>query len=135
MFRGCSGDVPGMFRGFFAVNTENLTFQKNMAAIQKGDTPNGPIQNRILTIYGKPGTGKTFISVLFASVHKRIYSNVIIKHHGKIVSNTIQNIDDIEKIQFSNIKGIVILDEGGINVNARRSSSEQNMEFGKLGML
>ena len=51
------------------------------------------------------------------------------------MSNTIQNIDDIEKIQFSNIKGIVILDEGGINVNARRSSSEQNMEFGKLGML
>ena len=93
------------------------------------------IQNKIFTIYGKPGTGKTFFATMLASAYRRIYANVEIRRHGKIVSNRIENIADLEHIHFSPIKGIVIIDEGGVNVNARQSMSEGNMEFGKLGML
>jgi len=94
-----------------------------------------PIQNSIITIYGKPWAWKTFFAVMLASFHKRIYSNVLIKHNGKQISNTIHSIDDLEKIDFSEIKWIVIIDEWWVNANARRSSSEQNLEFGRLAML
>jgi len=70
------------------------------------------IQNKIFTIYGKPGTGKTFFATMLASAYRRIYANVVIKRHGKVVSNQIENISDLEYIQFSPIKGIVIIDEG-----------------------
>lgn len=41
--------------------------------------PQQIIQNRIYTIYGKPGKGKTLFATFLASFHKRIYSNYSIK--------------------------------------------------------
>lgn len=93
------------------------------------------IKNRIITIYWEPWAWKTFFAVYLASLHTRIYSNVLVLRNGKQVSNTIKSIEDLEKIEFSEVKGIVIIDEWGVNNNARRSSSEQNMEFWRLAML
>lgn len=93
------------------------------------------IQNEIYTIYWKPWKWKTFFAAYLASIHKRIYANFEIMFKGKQVANIIWNIDDIEKIDYSDMKGVVVLDEGGINLNARRSMSDANMEFWKLGML
>ncbi len=93
------------------------------------------IRNQIYTIYWKPGTGKTYMATYLASFHKRIYANYSIKFKGREVANIITNIDDIEKIDYSDVKGVVVIDEGWINLNARRSSSEANMEFWRLGML
>ena len=93
------------------------------------------IRNEIYTIFGKPGAGKTFFATYMASFHRRIYANYEIRRHGKLVNNMIRTIDDVERVPFSLEKGIVIIDEGGINANARRSSSDANMEFGRLAML
>lgn len=51
------------------------------------------------------------------------------------VSNDIKCIDDIEKISFNETKGIVVLDESGLNINSRQSSSAENMQYARLGML
>jgi len=47
----------------------------------------------------------------------------------------INHIDDLEKIQFSENKQMTVIDEGGVNNNARRSSSDANLLFWKLAML
>lgn len=90
---------------------------------------NQVIQNKIYTIYGKPGTGKTWISVVFAAQYQIIYSNFAVFLNGRKVSNDIVNIEDLEAIQFNPTKSCFIMDEGGVNNNARRSSSDANMEF------
>jgi hypothetical protein len=33
------------------------------------------------------------------------------------------------KLEYSDVKGVLVLDEMGVNANARRSSSDANMEF------
>lgn len=93
------------------------------------------IQNKIYTIYWKPGTWKTWISVVFAAQYPIIYSTLKIFLNGKKISNDIRSIDDLERIQFHPEKSIFIMDEGGVNNNSRRSSSDANMEFWKLAML
>jgi hypothetical protein len=93
------------------------------------------IQNKIIRIVGKPGQGKTYFAVFLASFYPRIYSNVDIFHHGKKINVSIQNMGDVENINFEETKGVVLLDEGGININARKSMSDANFEFAKLGML
>ena len=86
-------------------------------------------------IQGRPGEGKTFLATFIASAYTRIYSNVEILENGKPISNYIKNIDDLKKIEFSSVKGVAILDEGGININARDSQSKENRVYGELGML
>jgi hypothetical protein len=53
---------------------------------------------------------------------------------GKIIkkSNRIECVGDLENIDYSDQKGIAILDEGGINISSRRSMSDTNLEFLKL---
>lgn len=51
------------------------------------------------------------------------------------VNNHIDNIDDLKKIEFSPIKWVIVLDEWGVNINARRSSSDDNRIYGELWML
>lgn len=100
----------------------------------------GIIKNKIITVYGDPGSWKTLISVFFVAYFylcwvDRIYSNVEYKYKGRVIGKSIKDIKDIERIKFSEVKGLVILDEWGLNVNSRRSMSNDNMEYGKLGML
>lgn len=47
----------------------------------------------------------------------------------------IETIDDLFQFWFSPEKWLVIIDEVGLNNNARRSMSEGNLEFGRLWML
>lgn len=70
-----------------------------------------------------------------AAHYKRIYANLTITRHGRSVCNTYSSLEEIENIPFSPIKGILILDEGGVNNNARTSMSDTNLFFGHLAML
>lgn len=80
-----------------------------------------------------------------ASNYRLIYSNFeIFKGEVDIngsmlyehkVSNDIKTMSDIEKIEYNEVKGVVVLDESGLNINSRRSASEDNMEYARLGML
>ena len=103
------------------------------------------VQNKIIGIYGLPWQGKTFFATYLASQYKIIYSNVeIMKWVVDInenlitnikVNNDIKTILDVEKIEYNDTKGIVVLDESGLNINSRRSASEDNMEYARIGML
>jgi len=94
------------------------------------------IRNRIILIQWRPWEGKTFLAVMMCSAYERIYSNVnIVDWNGKSISNYIKDIWDVGKIQYSNTKWVILLDEGGVNINARRSWSEDNRIYGELGML
>lgn len=93
------------------------------------------IQNSIYTVYGKPWYGKTLFCLVSASSYKIIYSNFRIYLNGKQVSNDITSIEDLDSLVFNPTKSVFIMDEGGVNNNARRSSSDANMEFWKLAML
>lgn len=86
-------------------------------------------------ITGRPWEGKTFFATFLTSFYSRIYSNIEIERDWKKITTYIANIRDIKKIRYSDVKGVILLDEGGINVNARRSGSEENKEYGELAML
>ena len=55
--------------------------------------------------------------------------------NSKKINVTIQNIGDLENIPFDESKGIVVIEEAGVNISARKSMSDSNAEFAKLGML
>ena len=96
------------------------------------------LQNRIVRIHGDPWTGKTFFACFIAADYGRIYANFEIydkARPGKTRNGKIASLYEIDKIKYSPNKGIVILDEGGLNVNSRRSSSNENLEAAKLAML
>lgn len=104
------------------------------------------IQNKIISVYGLPWQGKTFFATYLASQYRLIYSNVkmskgvtsyqsdIVSHYVD-VSNDIRTIQDIERISYSDTKGVVVLDESGLNINSRQSSSSENMQYARLWML
>lgn len=94
------------------------------------------IKNKIILILGKPGEGKTFLAHFIASNYKRIYSNVnFLDDKWNVVNEHIKNIEDLKEIWFSPEKWVIVLDEWGVNINARRSSSDDNRVYGELGML
>lgn len=93
------------------------------------------IQNKIIRIVGKPWQGKSIFSFFLASFYPRIYSNIDYYRNGKKINTTIQNLWDVESIKYSDEKGVVVLEEWGVNINARKSMSDANFEFAKLGML
>lgn len=94
------------------------------------------VRNKIVLILGRPGEGKSFLSVFMASVYPRIYSNIaILDKSWKTISNYIKNLEDVSKISFSPKKWVIVLDEWWINLNARDSMSSQNREFWELGIL
>ena len=93
------------------------------------------IKNKIITIVWRPGEWKTFFAVFLASFYERIISNVEIMKNNKKLNFSIRNLWDVENIKFLEKKGVVLLDEWWINVNARESMSWSNKEFWQLAML
>jgi len=95
------------------------------------------IQNKIISIIGFPGSWKTFLSAFlsFGYPVDRIFANLDIKKYNKQVSKRINNIDDLQCIKFNERKGLLILDELGINANSRRSMTDQNLKFGEIAIL
>ena len=81
------------------------------------------------------GRGKTFFSVMMASHYRRIYSNFDITLRWKSVTNIFTEKKQLQKIEYSDTKGIILLDEEWLNNNSRRSSSESNMEFAEVLVL
>jgi len=92
-----------------------------------------------MNIYGLPGAGKTFFAVFLDQFYDRVISNIEITRDGKKHNQTISSISDLQihvpKKEPHPVKWLVVIDEGWINNNARRSMSESNLEFGQLAML
>lgn len=100
------------------------------------------IQNKIIVILGDPGKGKTLISSYYTYWYfinnRNIFSNVDYFYQKKEywpVNYRISTIGDLEKIEFQKEKGLIVMDESGVNINSRRSMSEQNLEISKLTFL
>lgn len=94
------------------------------------------INVRSVLIFWDPWKGKTAIAVVMADDYERIYSNVDIFRDGKQINKRIDYMKDIEKIKFDpKHRGVIIVDEMWVNWNARKSQSQENMDFGKLDML
>lgn len=90
------------------------------------------ITNRIYCISWLTGSWKTLLASIISMRYMRIYSNIEFIKNKKIVSNTADSISQIQAIPFHDTKGILIQDEAGINMNARRSMSSENQEFNKM---
>lgn len=88
-----------------------------------------------MNIYGLPGSGKTFFASFIAQFYPRVLSNIRIKKNWKQFTKDITTIDDLFAFPFDERKWLVIIDEWGVNNNARRSMSEWNLEMWKLAML
>jgi len=99
------------------------------------------IQNKVINIFGKPWTGKTFFASYIAYFYfltwGRIFSNVdfFYKKNPIRVNKKIKQISDIKYIEFQEKKWIIIIDESWLNINSRRSISNQNMEFAEMVFL
>lgn len=93
------------------------------------------IQNRIYLVSWLPGTGKSIFIRFLCNFYPIIYSNLEMKTNGIKINNTILNIDDIIFVPYDDEKGIVVMEESGINVSSRLSLTEENREISKLCML
>ena len=96
-----------------------------------------PIRNKTIVIVGKPGSGKSLIASYFLSHYKRQYANWSIYYpkQDKPRNGIVKSIKEIDRIRFSPTKGVIGMDESGVNLNSRRSSSDDNIEGGKIPML
>jgi hypothetical protein len=96
------------------------------------------IQNKVINIFGRPGSWKTFLSSFFAYPYfmrnAKIFSNVdyFYKKSPFRINKKIQKITDIQYIEFQEKKWLIVIDEGWLNINSRRSISSQNMEFAEM---
>lgn len=98
---------------------------------------NQEIENKIIIIYGKMWRGKTLNAILTATFDfpKRIYWNVRIYKKDKEISKFVSSKKDIETIRFSYTPWLLIMDEGAINMNSRRSMSNINLYLTELIVL
>lgn len=65
------------------------------------------IKNKIMNIYGLPGSGKTFFATFLACenpAYERVLSNVKIKKNGVQISRNITTIDDLFAFPFDEKK-------------------------------
>jgi hypothetical protein len=93
------------------------------------------IKTKIVSIYGLPGEWKTFFASFLSFFYARVYSNVDFFSNWKKRNVTIKTMSDINnKIKYNDKLGILILDEAWVNVNARRSMSNDNIEYWQLAM-
>jgi hypothetical protein len=93
------------------------------------------IQNRIYIVSGLPGTGKSIFVRFLCNFYPLIYSNLEMKTNGIKINNTITSMSEIEFIPFSSEKGIIVMEESGINASSRESMSEGNKEISKFLMI
>lgn len=95
-----------------------------------------PIRNRLVMICGKPGSGKTLMAAYLISHYRRSYANFsVYDRSGKRINGLIRSIYGIDAIRYSDIDGVIALDEIGQNGSSRRSMSKENAELSKLPML
>lgn len=85
--------------------------------------------NEIILIIGRMWSWKTLISVCLSENYLRVYANLKIIKKWKQKNFYIEKIEDIKKIKYSKTRWLVILDEAGLNMNARRSQSKNNMDI------
>lgn len=93
------------------------------------------IQNKIYMIVGPPWSWKSIVATYMASWHPIIYANYEIKYRWKKCNNSITHVDQLEYITIQDDKTMIVIDEWGVNNNARNSWSEWNMLFWQLAML
>lgn len=69
----------------------------------------------------------------------RIWSNIdvygIKNGRPTKINRTIKRIEDLAFIKKGDRKGLVIIDEGGLNMNSRKSMTKANLDFAELGIL
>lgn len=91
------------------------------------------IQNELWLILWDTGSGKTMYAVFLASLaYNRIYSNVKIEKNEKKINNDILSMQDAQKIPYKEEKGVLLMDEWGINIDSRNFNSDDNKEAGEL---
>lgn len=95
------------------------------------------VQNKIISIIWFPGSWKTFLASFLAVWYPedRIFANIDIFKNGKRISKRIDSIDDLHLVNYADEKGLLILDEMGINANSRRSMTDANIKFWETAML
>lgn len=102
-----------------------------------------------IIVHGRMGHGKTIASILISEhdfwytleiqgkkIKKyRIYANFDIMYRGKKISSRINRFSDLRRIRFSRVPGIIIIDEVGINANAKDSRSMGNRLISETNFL
>lgn len=90
-----------------------------------------------ILIFWDPGNWKTAVwTIISLDDYKNIYSNVDIFIHWKRINKQVRTMEDIDKINFDPTqKSVIIIDEMGVNWSARRSMSQENMQFWELDAL
>jgi len=84
-----------------------------------------------IIVYWKQGSWKTILSLelAFENREKRIYSNFSIYKNNVKINIDKKGAKDILNIRFSNIDGVVIIDEAGINANSKDGRSTDNRDL------
>ena len=95
------------------------------------------VQNKIVSVIGFPWSWKSFLAAFLSYWYPkdRIFANFDVYIDGKRVNKRISSIDDLHLVQYADRKGILILDEMGINANSRRSMTDANLQFWEVAML
>lgn len=79
-----------------------------------------------IIIYWKQRNGKTAMALSFAMDYTRVYSNFSIYHNKKQVNKTIDSFSDLKNIRFSRERGLIIIDESGLNYSSRKALTKTN---------
>lgn len=93
------------------------------------------VQNKLILITGLPWSWKSFFWTFLASNYREIFSNLRIFYHWDQISNDLYSLEEIWKIWFWRIKGCILLDEAGVNMNSRRFMTDENQKYWELAML
>lgn len=79
--------------------------------------------------------GKTLLgaNIWYIDFYPRIYSNFDIYHKGEsVLTKLLKTYQEVERIRFSYKHGVIIIDEGGLNVNSKDGFSETSRIMQKV---
>lgn len=90
------------------------------------------INFRSFLIYGDSWHGKTLLALWLALYYKRVYSNVDFYQRNSLGflvkrNRNLYTMDDIEKVDYEDEPGLILMDEMWGNSNSRRSMTDANM--------